>query len=363
MILLLALACTPVEPLDLPEDPAATGVPVGVRTVEHRGVTFEVWYPARERAAEGEPEVVDLGDFVPQAFFDHVGDVDLPLLPTRALRDAEPRRTDGPLPVVLFSHGFGGFRLQSVDLTTHLASRGYIVLAPDHPGRRLADVLPCLFSPPLAGCDLSGFVNDPGPDDLEDAAHWALSLPAEDPLAPWVDRERLGLLGHSAGGRSVGALGERDDRVGAVVALAMGPTVDRAVPLLGIAGACDGVVPLADVSAGILASADPTLVTLAGAGHLAFTDLCALDLAGLAEEVLEGRDDLDATFYATLLDLGTDGCPGATPEPDTCDAEAFLDLERGAHILRHDLTVFFDHALRGTGPGVQPGVFEEATVQ
>ena len=46
-----------------------------------------------------------------------------------------------------------------------------------------------------------------------------------------------------------------------------------------------------------------------------------------------------------------------------CDAEAFLDLDRGQEILRHTATVFFDAALRGEGPGVEAGVFPEVEVQ
>ncbi len=59
---------------------------------------------------------------------------------TDAVRDI-PASTDGPFPLVLFSHGFAGFRLTSTALTTHLASWGFVVIAPDYLERGLAGVL------------------------------------------------------------------------------------------------------------------------------------------------------------------------------------------------------------------------------
>ena len=47
------------EPLTLPADPAEDGVPVGVRTVEAEGQTFEIWYPAADSAqpkSDGAPK-------------------------------------------------------------------------------------------------------------------------------------------------------------------------------------------------------------------------------------------------------------------------------------------------------------------
>jgi predicted dienelactone hydrolase len=43
-------------------------------------------------------------------------------------------------PVILFSHGFAGTRMQSRFLCTHLASRGYVVAAPDHTGNTFLDL-------------------------------------------------------------------------------------------------------------------------------------------------------------------------------------------------------------------------------
>ena len=52
-----------------------------------------------------------------------------------------PVSTDGPFPVVLFSHGASSFRLQSTALTTHLASWGFVVVSPDYFERGLQSLL------------------------------------------------------------------------------------------------------------------------------------------------------------------------------------------------------------------------------
>ena len=47
----------------------------------------------------------------------------------------------GPFPLVLFSHGFAGIRLQSTFLTTHLAQWGFVVASPEFVSRDLGSVL------------------------------------------------------------------------------------------------------------------------------------------------------------------------------------------------------------------------------
>jgi predicted dienelactone hydrolase len=49
-----------------------------------------------------------------------------------------PQATDGPAPIVIVSHGFGAVKEDFVFLNQHLASHGYVVLAPDHVGSDLS---------------------------------------------------------------------------------------------------------------------------------------------------------------------------------------------------------------------------------
>ena len=352
------------QPLDLPEDPAAWGVPVGVRTEVQGDVVVEIWYPADDAVAGQQGEVVDTTAFVPASVQEHIGPISLPGLVTAAVRDAPLRPPQAPYPVVFFSHGFGGFRQQSVDLTTHLASRGYVVMAADHPGRMLGDVLPCLFSPPLEGCDLSGFTEDPAQDDLDEVLELLDQLAADGWLAGAVDAQTLAVAGHSAGAGSTTTWGAGQDRVDALLPLAGGGAVEVDLPTVFMEGTCDPYPGMAAVTASAAGSTDATLVAIAGAGHLAFSDMCELELGTLAQDYLAGRDDLNAAIYDGLVALATDGCPGATPDPSLVEecGDSFLDLGLSDPIIRHVATTFLDQALRGQGDGVDAGDYPQAQV-
>lgn len=141
---------------DAPELAARGSLPVGVRTLvaEHadqpdvlryseanqnprytRKLTLEVWYPATLAAGQKEHTVYNdvLGSGPndparPNTPFQFNG---------RAARDATP--ATGRYPLVIVSHGYPGSRLQMSYLTENLASKGYVVVAIDHPESTRAD--------------------------------------------------------------------------------------------------------------------------------------------------------------------------------------------------------------------------------
>lgn len=351
-------ACVSVEPLDLPEDPAAAGAPVGVRTVEAEGETIEVWYPASE-GTEGELDVVDFHDLVPQAFLDVTPELDIPTFTQQAYRDAPLRTLGATLPVVIFSHGFGGFRTQSVELTAHLASRGYVVVSADHPGRTVGDVVPCLITPSPAPCTISfgNFDDDPAVEDVGHVLDWLESGPDFLVEGDGLDLERIGIFGHSAGGGTTTAIANADTRIAAALPMAGAGTFERDLPSAVIGGSCDGIVGEADL-VGSGDGASQGYFSLTAAGHLAFSDLCRADLGGLADQIA-ARPDANGLFLTGLRTLATDGCPGATPSAslETCDT--FLDLDTSGPILRHAVTVFFDEHMLGSGPGLEAATFPE----
>jgi len=357
------------EPLDLPDDPALSGVPVGVTTVEHDGITMEVWYPAPDAVAGQGGEAVDVREFVPAEVTDLLGDVELPLIETVAVRDAPLREPVEPYPVVVFSHGFGGFRTQSVEVTVHLASRGYVVVSADHPGRMLRDVLPCIFNPPLSTCDLETMMSgdDPAPAQVEILLAWVESAAVEEGgvFEGRLDLQHIGMTGHSAGGATTSRVGDSEERIDAILPMGGAAETARDVPALLLAGSCDAMFTMdrmEEVYGGLVAG---QLVEILGAGHLAFTDLCTLDLAAFAEQVLEPRDDINTLFLDGLVQLAIDGCPGylADPVPSDDCVDGYLPLQTSSPIVLHYATAFFDQQLRGSGPGVQPGVFVEAEVR
>jgi len=93
----------------------------------------------------------------------------------------------GPWPVVVVSHGSGGSPLTHRGLARHLASAGFLVLLPTHPGNNrddnhLADTADILVQRPL---------------DVTAVLDWAAS---SDGFARLAEVRRVGLVGHSLGG-------------------------------------------------------------------------------------------------------------------------------------------------------------------
>ena len=183
-----------------PYDPFARGPhPVGVRTfpvtTTHRPLTVEVWYPATAdtAGADVDPAQQDRYRVVPFT----------PRTPQAAVRDAAAASLTN-VPLVIFSHGLGGFRQQSTFLTTHLASHGYLVVAPDHPGSTLHDFigrrrygLGAVRHAIAAAAD-ARLADVPGLIDVFTSR--------EEGFARLVDANRVGAVGHSFGGwTSIGA--------------------------------------------------------------------------------------------------------------------------------------------------------------
>lgn len=335
------------EALRIPDDPATADMPVGVRTVDLGGASVEVWYPASDSVQGEAGESVALADLIPQSVSDVLGDAELPSLVTNAVRDAPLRALESPMPVVLFSHGFGGFAQQSVDITTHLAGRGFVVFSTVHSGRSIGDLLPCLFTPPLDGCALPG--TDPGPDDLNGILA-AIEFDAGF-LQGRIDPSTRAVVGHSAGGGTTNTMAETDAELDAAVVMAAGPVITTDVPVLLLDGSCDGIVPETSVAPAFESVPNGTRVRMDGAGHLAFSDLCELELGRLAEELLEPRDDINELFLGQLVGLGTDGCPGGEVVIPEC-GDAFMPLSTSDPVVRASIASFLELHLRGTGPGV-----------
>lgn len=353
VLLVTVIGCPPPpEPLELPADPAEAGVPTGVMTVTWQDQVMEIWYPAGDDAADQAAEAVDWNSVIPDVIVERVDGFTLPTLPGRSVRDAAPRRLEEPVPVLLFSHGMAGFRAQSYDVTSHLASRGYVVVAPDHPGRTFTDLGPCLFDPPADGCTIPDGT-DPAPQDFVAVQDWLEVGLEEVGLEEVVDLETRAIFGHSAGAGSSARVGSYDPHIDAVLGLAgLVDDFDGDVPVATLAGTCDGMVAPDEVSAGSLAAADGVHLEIAAAGHLAFSDLCGVDFGGLAEELLEPRTDISEIFLEMLVALGTDGCPGYAPAPELDCGAAYMPLEQSSPLVRHYSTVFFDDVLKGRGAGV-----------
>ena len=109
--------------------------PVGTMTMTledaERPLTVWIWYPALNPEGLEEQFVYSIGvaEFAPP--FDAVNG--------QAIFDATPDTEGNPYPLVIFSHGLFGSSLMSVPLLEHLASHGFVVVAPEHMGTHMLD--------------------------------------------------------------------------------------------------------------------------------------------------------------------------------------------------------------------------------
>ncbi len=338
-----AAACgsgLPFEPAgpDAAPDPSIEGpYAVGVRTIvvkdplrtmegtrEPLRLTVEVWYPATEEAREAAPETYPFRDFLPPEYHERADQ--LGGFETTAVRDAPA--VDEAFPLVLFSHGSGGVRVQSTFLTIALASHGYVVAAPDHPGNTLYDLV------------------EDGDLDLESLGNGLFDRP-KDLIATLdgvldefeIDEANIGAAGHSFGSVTSLRAAALDPRIRAVAAQTpasagltwLGVDVDPAaldVPIMIQDAGLDRTLPVEENAQLLwpsLSKPRAYLSILAG-GHFTYSDLCGLDLG-----VLLAADDLG------VGDVLDDGC-----------AEEYVPATEAHVVIRHFTIGLFNAYLRGS---------------
>src|SRR5215470_10853146 len=184
--------------------------PVGYMSLSLSDRQVAVWYPAVPGSEQGVARLVyDQRDPLPQELRD-LYPTNIDLTYTVDCYPGLPASTAGPFPLILFSHGYGGWRLVNSSVMSGVASWGFVVAAPDHLERGLAAV--------------AGFPPEsPRPDDevLLDTLALVKSENARPggPLEGRVDVEHVGAVGHSAGGGAVMSL-LNDPNIDAVVGYA-----------------------------------------------------------------------------------------------------------------------------------------------
>lgn len=255
-------------------------------------------------------------------------------------------------PVVVFSPGLGASRINYAYFTRHLASHGYIVIVPSHPGSDTAAAIEWVRS---HGGARSGQRLDPNEED-DAPGGWLMSsisspdnlkerprdisfmldrIPSHATLGPIADMASIGVAGHSFGAYTAMAIGGmtvdlpeshggkgsvfRDKRVRAV--LPMSPEGAGSMGI--VAGAWDGfAVPVLfltgtrDYGVGGRSASwrrqgfedvrgvDHYLVTLMDAGHTTFGNPKGRLLRGRAEHGAEHEaliDSLGVAFFDAYL--------------------------------------------------------------
>ncbi len=282
-------------------DAAASGpYAVGLRTLsltdsddEGRSFSVDVWYPvdAADTAGVANAEY----SFIPGLGY------------TSEVSFTDAPAAEGPFPLVVYSHGSGGFRWVATFFTEFLASKGFVVAAPDHTGNTAIDGFTggSVDSPTNAN-------NRPG--DVTDTIDAVLAANDDnaDPLAGRIDATRIGLTGHSFGGftalasasghtNSVGTA-TADPRITALVVMAPytlllsdDELAAVGLPTMMISATDDLTTPIETNTerAWDLISGRPLVrIDVISAAHNSFTDLCQLreavaDLPDVSEAITD----------------------------------------------------------------------------
>ena len=301
------------------------------------GNKVEVWYPA----VAGTTGTVsyDVRDFTPEGV-KALLTANIPATYSYpGARDAQV--ADGAFPLVFYSHGFSSFRVASSHLTSHLASWGMVVAAPDHPSRDLTHAL----SFQLGGAQ----------DSVEDISATLTLMQSENTkqgglLYRHIDEQHIAITGHSAGGGTAEAAARRDrTAIDGYVSMASGtfsgsggadstttttlpPPVDK--PTLFVAGANDNVAVLDRVTKPAFDRALPPtrFWVIDQTGHNAFDDLCTFGngagIIGVAEA--SGLGPLLASeMFSRFKSLGEDGCRTPTRRCRRCGRSSTTSSRRG----------------------------------
>ncbi|TVR18976.1 MAG: alpha/beta fold hydrolase [Anaerolineaceae bacterium] len=162
-------------------------------TTESAGRTIDVavWYPAQ--ATNDTPTTYRDGIIA---------------LPSQTVLDNPPADDRAvPYPLVIFSHGSGGFRYQSLWLVEYLAAQGYVVMAANHVGNTITDAV--LRQEAFAADIGRGYGYRP----LDILAQIALAESlneSDDILRGLIDTDSIAIIGHSFGGyTAIAAAGGR----------------------------------------------------------------------------------------------------------------------------------------------------------
>lgn len=201
----------------------------------------QFWYPADANDVAGKqpdpwsPEIVAFGraladaQGLPNFLLDHMS-----LAESHAYASAKPAgKDDQRFPVVLYSHGWTGFRTIAANEVERIAAAGFIVIAPDHTYGAAGTVFPdgeVVLNNPKAMPEKGSADRQAGIEKLVDSYAGDLRylldiLPKLDsgeipsPLKGRIDLSRIGVFGHSTGGGAVVEAVKQDERIKAIVGL------------------------------------------------------------------------------------------------------------------------------------------------
>ncbi|GMQ77634.1 MAG: carboxylic ester hydrolase [Anaerolineae bacterium] len=267
---------------------------------DRREFMVQLWYPIDPDFSAEKSQYVGNLDIVGPALADRL---DLPrfllghlnLIKTNSLINAPLTLEGEQFPLILFSHGVMGIRMQNTFMMEELASNGYIVASPDHTYDAVFTVMPdervifhdaqALFPKDESRVTSGRRLIEVRKDDLSSIIDEMdrLNLDASSIFFNRIGLNKIGLAGHSAGGGTVLSSCLQEEFCDVVIALDswVEPIIEDElsnqliVPALYMNSAewlgidnREGGLALA-----FGASAPGIIVTIEGANHNDFTDI------------------------------------------------------------------------------------------
>ncbi len=198
---------------------------------DSRELMVQIWYPASLEAtgkpasylSDPAPYVEGLHELLQLPKFLFSG---LKLVKTNAIMNAELAETASKYPVLLFSHGFMGYKNQNTFQVEQLASHGYIVVGIEHAYSSVASVFP---NQHVVKFDSEGKIgyeqmkysfmdkrNKVWVEDAKFVLDQIEALSENDPGGMFtgrIDLEHVGMFGHSFGGATTVQMLLDDTRV------------------------------------------------------------------------------------------------------------------------------------------------------
>ncbi|HHT7224465.1 TPA: alpha/beta hydrolase family protein [Bacillus cereus] len=193
-----------------------------------RELMVQIWYPAAEKSkGDPEPYIRNINELskglektlsIPAFAFSH-----MELVKSHSFMDLQLSDSENHYPILLFSHGFNGFRNQNTFQVEELASQGYIVLSIDHTFDAAATVFPggrTAYVQPINLTDEGDSHIKLWEEDVSFVLNQIEKLNENDETGFFtgrLDTSRIGMFGHSYGGATAAQILAKDSRVKAAI--------------------------------------------------------------------------------------------------------------------------------------------------
>ncbi|MBN2044270.1 MAG: hypothetical protein JW757_04545 [Anaerolineales bacterium] len=315
-----------------------------------REIMVRVWYPAsptaQDQRAQWMPNIASAGPAIaewvnlPSFAFNH-----LKYAKTNAWLDAPVAPEGGKFPLLVFSHGWSGFKEQNIYQVEELASHGYVVAGIDHTYGAVLTVFPDGEEMPRNDAALPGGVSE---EEYARASNRLVKQWADDigfvldefakqdqdgdwPLAGRLDFNRVGVFGHSTGGGATAEFCGIDRRCDA--ALMMDLWVEPVSDEVVTAGLTQPSLLMH--SAGWVDLENPSI------NFLRIGELAAASSGEVTEFRIEGTEHYDFTSV-----------PLFTPLAAAIGLKGPIPGDSGLALINYYSAAFFNQYLRGEDQGL-----------